>query len=92
MEATEHILQDSATVDRRLEAMDAKISDLTVASTSIRADIAGFWETATDLDRCLMAVEDQVAALPDQETDLRSLRAKVTDLEYRSHRDNVDHI
>ncbi|KAJ1163753.1 hypothetical protein NDU88_004206 [Pleurodeles waltl] len=73
----------------RLEAMDAKISDLTVASTSIRADIAGFRETATDLDLCLTMAEDRVATLPNQETELRSLRAKVTDLEDRSRRDNV---
>ncbi|KAJ1211243.1 hypothetical protein NDU88_006604 [Pleurodeles waltl] len=73
----------------RLEAMDAKISDLTVASTSIRADVAGFWETATDLDQRLTTVENHVAVLPDQETQLRSLRAKVTDLEDRSRRDNM---
>ncbi|KAJ1100003.1 hypothetical protein NDU88_005093 [Pleurodeles waltl] len=49
-EATDCILQEIAVVGCRLEAMDAKISDLTVASTSIWADIAGFQETATDLD------------------------------------------
>ncbi|KAJ1169045.1 hypothetical protein NDU88_000952 [Pleurodeles waltl] len=48
-----------------------------------------FRKTATDLDRCLSIVEDQVAVLPNQETELRSLRAKVTDLEDRSRRDNV---
>ncbi|KAJ1170391.1 hypothetical protein NDU88_002268 [Pleurodeles waltl] len=89
LEATARILQEIAAVGRRLEAMDEKISDLTVASTSIRADIAGFRETGTDLDHCLTTVEDQVGALPDQETELRSLRAKVTDLEDRSCRDNV---
>ncbi|KAJ1125981.1 hypothetical protein NDU88_004394 [Pleurodeles waltl] len=88
-EAMDRILQEIAAVGRRLEAMDAKISDLTMASTSIRGDIAGFRETATDLDRPLMTVEDQVAALLNQETELRSLRAKVTDLEDRSRRDNV---
>ncbi|KAJ1150927.1 hypothetical protein NDU88_003714 [Pleurodeles waltl] len=89
IEATDRILQEIAAVGRRLEAMDAKISDLTVASTSIRADIAGFRETVTDLDRCLSIVEDRVAVLPDQETELRSLRAQVTDLEDMSRRDNV---
>ncbi|KAJ1217157.1 hypothetical protein NDU88_004752 [Pleurodeles waltl] len=53
------------------------------------ADIAGFRETANALDQRLTAVEDQVAALPNQEAQLRSLRAKVTDLEDRSRRDNV---
>ncbi|KAJ1097448.1 hypothetical protein NDU88_002567 [Pleurodeles waltl] len=69
--------------------MDLKITDLTVTSSSIRADIVGFKETADALDQRLTAVEDQVAALLDQETELRSLRAKVTDLEDRSHRDNI---
>ncbi|KAJ1114938.1 hypothetical protein NDU88_003168 [Pleurodeles waltl] len=58
IEVTDHTLQEIAAVGRCLEAMDAKISDLTVASTSIRDDIAGFWETAADLDRRLMTVED----------------------------------
>ncbi|KAJ1130462.1 hypothetical protein NDU88_008814 [Pleurodeles waltl] len=69
--------------------MDAKISDLTVASTSIQADIAGFRETVTDLDQCLSIVEDRVAVLPYQEAELRSLHGKVTDLYDRSRRDNV---
>ncbi|KAJ1100495.1 hypothetical protein NDU88_005580 [Pleurodeles waltl] len=89
MEAVDRILQEIAVVGRRLEAMDSKISDLTVASTSIRADIAVFRETVTDLDRCRTTVEDQVAALLDQETELRSLQAKVIYLEDRSRRDNV---
>ncbi|KAJ1157595.1 hypothetical protein NDU88_010300 [Pleurodeles waltl] len=84
LEATERILQEIASVGRHLEAMDPKITDLTMTSSSIRADIAGFKETADALDQRLTAVEDQVAALPDQETELQSLRAKVTDLEDRS--------
>ncbi|KAJ1182106.1 hypothetical protein NDU88_007301 [Pleurodeles waltl] len=85
MEVTDRILQEIAPVGHRLEAMDSKISDLTVASTSIRADIAGFRQTASDLDQHLTTVEDRVAALPDQKT----LQTKVTDLEDRSRRDNV---
>ncbi|KAJ1166878.1 hypothetical protein NDU88_007274 [Pleurodeles waltl] len=50
IEATDRILQEIATVGCRLEAIDAKISDLTVAYTSIQADIAGFQETVTDLN------------------------------------------
>ncbi|KAJ1138358.1 hypothetical protein NDU88_004745 [Pleurodeles waltl] len=69
--------------------MDSKISDLTVPSTSIRADIAGFREAVNNLDQCLMIMEGQVVALPDQEAELRSLRTKVIDLEDRSHTDNV---
>ncbi|KAJ1113552.1 hypothetical protein NDU88_001794 [Pleurodeles waltl] len=89
MEATDRILQEIAAEGRRLEVMDAKISDLTVASTSIRADITSFRETVTDLDQRLSVVEDRVAVLPDQEAELRSLRAKVTGLEDSSSRDNV---
>ncbi|KAJ1114989.1 hypothetical protein NDU88_003218 [Pleurodeles waltl] len=89
LEATDRILQEIATVGCRLEEMDAKISDLTVASTSIQADIVGFWETVTDLDQRLSTVEDWFAVLPDQKAELRSLRAKVTDPEDRSRRDNV---
>ncbi|KAJ1188912.1 hypothetical protein NDU88_005668 [Pleurodeles waltl] len=86
LEATDRILQQIASVGRRLEAMDLKITDLTVASSSIRADIAGFRETANALDQRLTTVEDQVAALPDQEAELRSLRAKITNLEDKSPR------
>ncbi|KAJ1158817.1 hypothetical protein NDU88_011490 [Pleurodeles waltl] len=89
MEATERILQEITAVGRWLEAMDSKISDLTVASTSIQADIASFPETVTGLDQCLTNVEAHVMTLPDHEAELRSLYAKVTDLEGRSRRDNV---
>ncbi|KAJ1199195.1 hypothetical protein NDU88_003033 [Pleurodeles waltl] len=51
LEATERILQEIASVGRRLEAMDLKITDLTVTSSSIRADIAGFKDTADALDQ-----------------------------------------
>ncbi|KAJ1136714.1 hypothetical protein NDU88_003129 [Pleurodeles waltl] len=86
MEATDRILQEIAAVGRRLETMDAKISDMTVASTSIRADIASFQDTATDLDRHL-TMDGHLAALPEQEIELRSLQVKVTELEDRSCRD-----
>ncbi|KAJ1128533.1 hypothetical protein NDU88_006911 [Pleurodeles waltl] len=89
LEVTDCILQEIASVGRCLEVMDLKITDLTVASSSIRADIAGFRETVNTLDQCLTAVEDQVAVIPDQEEELRTLRAKITDLEDRSRRDNI---
>ncbi|KAJ1164831.1 hypothetical protein NDU88_005265 [Pleurodeles waltl] len=89
LEATEHILQEIASVGRRPEAMDLKITDFTITSSSIQADIAGFKDTADALNQRLTAVEDQMAALLDQETELRSLRAEVTDLEDRSRRDNI---
>ncbi|KAJ1115076.1 hypothetical protein NDU88_003304 [Pleurodeles waltl] len=89
LEATERILQEIASVGRCLEAMDLKITDLTTTSSSIRADIVGFKDTADALDQWLTAVEDQMAALPDQEAELRSLQAKFTDLEDRSRQDNI---
>ncbi|KAJ1165109.1 hypothetical protein NDU88_005538 [Pleurodeles waltl] len=89
LDATDRILQEFASVGRRLEVMDLKITDLTLASSSIRADIEGFRETVTDLDQRLSAVEDHVAAIPDQEEEIKSLRTKLTDLEDRSRRDNV---
>ncbi|KAJ1106768.1 hypothetical protein NDU88_004166 [Pleurodeles waltl] len=88
-EATERILQEIASVGRHLKATDQKITDLTIASSPICADIAGFKDTADSLDQRLTTVEDQMAILPDQEIELRSLRAKVTDLEDRSCRDNI---
>ncbi|KAJ1171341.1 hypothetical protein NDU88_003204 [Pleurodeles waltl] len=83
------MLQEIASVGRRLEVMELKITDLTLASSSIRADIAGFRETVTNLDQRLSAVEYNIAAIPDQEEELKSLRTKLTDLEDRSRRDNV---
>ncbi|KAJ1191549.1 hypothetical protein NDU88_000865 [Pleurodeles waltl] len=69
--------------------MDKTITDLTIASSSIGADIAGFRDTVDALDQRLTMVEDQMATLLDQEIELRSLRAKVTDLEDRSRRGNI---
>ncbi|KAJ1188567.1 hypothetical protein NDU88_005328 [Pleurodeles waltl] len=88
-EAADHILQEIAAVGCRLETLDSRISELTVASSSIRADIAGFRETVHNLDQRLTIVEDHVEVLPGQEAELRSLRAKVIDLEDRSRRDNI---
>ncbi|KAJ1214745.1 hypothetical protein NDU88_002362 [Pleurodeles waltl] len=69
--------------------MDSRISELTIASSSIRADIASFRETVNNLDQRLTIMEDHVVALPGQEAELRFLRAKVINLEDRSCRDNV---
>ncbi|KAJ1214166.1 hypothetical protein NDU88_001792 [Pleurodeles waltl] len=69
--------------------MDLKLSDLSAASTSIQADIAHFKVTVTDLDQRLTTVEDHITAMPVQDTEIHFLRAKITDLEDRSWRDNV---
>ncbi|KAJ1132314.1 hypothetical protein NDU88_010640 [Pleurodeles waltl] len=89
LNATDRILQEIASVRRRLEVMDLKRTDLTLACSSIRADIAGFREMVTNLDQRLSAVEDHIEVTPDQEEELKSLRAKLTELEDRSRRDNV---
>ncbi|KAJ1206177.1 hypothetical protein NDU88_001586 [Pleurodeles waltl] len=89
LEVTGRILQKIAAVGDRLETMDARISDLTIASSSIRADIAGFRETVHNLDQHLTSNEEHVTALPGQEAELRSLQTKITDLEDRSRRDNI---
>ncbi|KAJ1084067.1 hypothetical protein NDU88_004221 [Pleurodeles waltl] len=89
VDVMDSILQEITEVGQCLEAMDLKILDLSAASTSIRADIACFRETVTDLDQRLTTVEDHIATLPEQNAELRSLLAKITDLEDRSRRDNV---
>ncbi|KAJ1154255.1 hypothetical protein NDU88_007009 [Pleurodeles waltl] len=63
--AMDRILQEIAVVGRRLEAVDSKITDLSMASTSIRANIASFQDRVTDLDHRLTNVEGQLATLPE---------------------------
>ncbi|KAJ1135463.1 hypothetical protein NDU88_001902 [Pleurodeles waltl] len=88
-DSTDRILQENTAVGRRLEAMDMKISDFSTASTSIGADIARFQVTVTDLEQRLATIEDHIATLPGQDTEMQFLRAKITDLEDRSQRDSV---
>ncbi|KAJ1205759.1 hypothetical protein NDU88_001186 [Pleurodeles waltl] len=87
--ATYCILQEITAVGRCLEAMDINISDLSMASASNRTDIACFRETVTDLDQCLPTVEEHVVMVLEHYAEFRTLRAKITDLEDRSRRDNV---
>ncbi|KAJ1179188.1 hypothetical protein NDU88_004424 [Pleurodeles waltl] len=87
--ATERILQEIAAVGRRLKAMDPNITDLSAASQSIQSDIASFHNKVTYLDHCPTEVESQLAVLPERESELQLLRAKLTDLEDRSRRDNT---
>ncbi|KAJ1146582.1 hypothetical protein NDU88_012848 [Pleurodeles waltl] len=83
-DATDRILQEITAVGWRLEAMDLKISDLSSASTSIQANIASFQVTVTDLDQRLTTIKDHIAAMPEQDTEMQFLQAKITDLEDRS--------
>ncbi|KAJ1116916.1 hypothetical protein NDU88_005121 [Pleurodeles waltl] len=86
---TERILQEIAAVSRHLEAMDLKITDLSTASHSIRSDIARFHIKVTNLHHSLTEVEGQLAELPEHDSELQRLHAKLTDMKDRSRRDNV---
>ncbi|KAJ1182029.1 hypothetical protein NDU88_007226 [Pleurodeles waltl] len=84
LDTTDRILQEITVVGRRQEAMDLKITDLSVASASIRMDIACLSEKVADLDQCLTTVEDYIGMLPGHDAELQSLWEKLTDLEDRS--------
>ncbi|KAJ1109294.1 hypothetical protein NDU88_006656 [Pleurodeles waltl] len=54
------ILQEITAWGRHLETMDTKITDLTMATKSIRADIAGFQDRVTEFDHYLTSRRDNV--------------------------------
>ncbi|KAJ1206816.1 hypothetical protein NDU88_002213 [Pleurodeles waltl] len=60
----ERFIQEIAAVGCHLDAMESKITDLSAASISIRADIASFQDMVTDLNHYLTNVEGQLATLP----------------------------
>ncbi|KAJ1204009.1 hypothetical protein NDU88_007790 [Pleurodeles waltl] len=73
VDATYHILQEITAVGWRLEAMDIKISDLSMTSASIRMDRACFSEKVTDLDQRLTTVEEHVVMVLEHDAELRTL-------------------
>ncbi|KAJ1203345.1 hypothetical protein NDU88_007132 [Pleurodeles waltl] len=87
--AMECILQEIAAVGRRLEDKGSKITDLSMASHSIRSDIASFHDKVTNFYHRLTEVGSQLSVLPERDLELQFLHAKLTDLEDRSRRDNV---
>ncbi|KAJ1151051.1 hypothetical protein NDU88_003838 [Pleurodeles waltl] len=87
--AMEHILQETAAVGCRLEAMDSKITDPFKASHSIRSVISSFHDKVTNLDHRLTEVEGQLAVRLERDSELQFLCDKLTDLEDRNRRDNV---
>ncbi|KAJ1113425.1 hypothetical protein NDU88_001671 [Pleurodeles waltl] len=87
--AMERILQEITAVGCRLEAMDLKITDLSMASNSIRSGIASFKGKVTNLDHRLLDVEGQLAILLERDSELQFLCANLMDLKDRSQRDNV---
>ncbi|KAJ1177973.1 hypothetical protein NDU88_003223 [Pleurodeles waltl] len=85
----ERILQEIATVSRRIEGMDASITSLTLETKSMRSDIAGFQSRVTGLEQRMGSLEAQATASQDRDQDLLYLRSKLTDMEDRSRRDNI---
>ncbi|KAJ1127814.1 hypothetical protein NDU88_006207 [Pleurodeles waltl] len=85
----DRILQEISAVGRKLEGMDNAMVALTAETRSMRLDIAGFQSQISRLDQRVATVESQVASWTDRDLELSHLRSKLTDLEDRSHRNNV---
>ncbi|KAJ1217302.1 hypothetical protein NDU88_004896 [Pleurodeles waltl] len=85
----DRILQEITTVSRRIERMDTSITSLTLETKSMRADIAGFQSRVTGLEQRMGSLETQVNMSQEREQDFLYLRSKLTDMEYRSRRDNI---
>ncbi|KAJ1091392.1 hypothetical protein NDU88_004518 [Pleurodeles waltl] len=83
------ILQEISAVSRKLEAMDNATVALTAETRSMRLDLASFQSQMSGLDQRVTTVETQVASWTDGDLELSHLRSKLTDLEERSHRNNV---
>ncbi|KAJ1149418.1 hypothetical protein NDU88_002228 [Pleurodeles waltl] len=85
----DHILQQISAVGCKLEGMDNAMVALTAETRSMRLEIAGFQSQISGLDHRVAAVESQVALQTDRDQELLHLRNKLTDLEGRSHRNNI---
>ncbi|KAJ1088791.1 hypothetical protein NDU88_001946 [Pleurodeles waltl] len=83
------ILQEITEVGRRLEGMDFTISTLAAETKFICLDIAYFQSRVSDLEQCVIALEDHLNIVPEQDPELFFLRNKLIDLEDRSRRDNI---
>ncbi|KAJ1171229.1 hypothetical protein NDU88_003099 [Pleurodeles waltl] len=85
----DRMLQEISVVGRKLEGMDSAMVALTAETRSMRLEIAGFQSQISGLDQQVTTVETQVASWTDRDQELLHLRSKLTDLEDRSHRNNV---
>ncbi|KAJ1177524.1 hypothetical protein NDU88_002779 [Pleurodeles waltl] len=85
----DRILQEISAVSCKLEGMDNAMVALTAETRSLRLDIAGFQLQMSGLDQRVTTVETQIASWTDRDLELSHLRSKLTDLEDRSHRNNV---
>ncbi|KAJ1105200.1 hypothetical protein NDU88_002608 [Pleurodeles waltl] len=69
--------------------MDPKIPDLAAESCSIQTDIAGFHDRVTGMEQRLMTMEEKFNNMPDKTKNSSTSGTRPTDLEDRSHRNNV---
>ncbi|KAJ1153406.1 hypothetical protein NDU88_006167 [Pleurodeles waltl] len=77
----DRILQEITAVSRRIQGMDAS---LTVATKSMRSEIAGFQSRVTGLEHQMGSLESHMTTAQDKDQDLHYLRSKITDLEDRT--------
>ncbi|KAJ1192834.1 hypothetical protein NDU88_002140 [Pleurodeles waltl] len=85
----DRILQNISEVGRRLEGMDCAMVLLTVETKSICMDLASFQTRVLGLEQRVTIMEAQATFFQDRDQELFFLRSKLTDLEDRSRRDNV---
>ncbi|KAJ1218688.1 hypothetical protein NDU88_006265 [Pleurodeles waltl] len=85
----DRILQEISAMGRKLEGMDSAMLTLTAETTSMRLEIAGSQSQISGLDQRVATVETQVASWADNGQELMHLRSILTDLEDRSHRNNI---
>ncbi|KAJ1090446.1 hypothetical protein NDU88_003578 [Pleurodeles waltl] len=85
----DRVLQEISAVGRRLEELDSAMIFLTADTKSIRLDIAGFQTRVLGLEQQVTTIDTQVASSQDRDQELLFLRSKMTDLEDRTRRDNV---
>ncbi|KAJ1109932.1 hypothetical protein NDU88_007289 [Pleurodeles waltl] len=83
------ILQEISAVGRKLEGMDNAMVALTAETRSMRLEIAGFQSQIPGLDQQVTTVEAQAASWTNRDQELLHLRSRLTDLEDRSHRNNI---
>ncbi|KAJ1141366.1 hypothetical protein NDU88_007699 [Pleurodeles waltl] len=69
--------------------MDSMMASLTVETKSMCLDIDGFQSRLTGLEQHVAMVEAHISSFQDRDQELLYLCSKITDLEDRSHRDNV---
>ncbi|KAJ1122608.1 hypothetical protein NDU88_001093 [Pleurodeles waltl] len=85
----DRILEEITAMSRWLEGMDSNISTLEAETKTIHLDIEGFQFRVSDLEQHVLALEDHLNTVPDQDWEFLFLCSKRIDLEERSRSDNV---